>query len=65
VRRSPHYLLGLDWEAKLSRLEDLRARLAAADLGAAELAGEAAHDKKVVARARRKVLDQPLQAVAT
>jgi hypothetical protein len=62
VRRSPRYLVGLDWEAKLSHLEDLRTRLAAADLDAAELAGEAAHDKKVVARARRKVLDQPLQA---
>ena len=61
VRRSPRYLVGLDWEAKLSHLEDLRARLAAADLDAAELASEAAHDKKVVARARRKVLDQPLQ----
>lgn len=61
VRRSPRYLVGLAWEAKLSHLEDLRARLAAADLDAAELAGEATHDKKVVARARRKVLDQPLQ----
>jgi hypothetical protein len=35
---------------------------AAADLDAAELAGEAAHDKKVVARTRQKVSDQPLQA---
>jgi hypothetical protein len=61
VRRSPRYLVGLDWEAKLSHLEDLPARLAAADLDAAELAGEAAHDEKVVTRARRKVLDQPLQ----
>jgi hypothetical protein len=61
VRRSPRYLVGRDWEAKLSHLEDLRARLAAAELDAVALAAESAHDKKVVARARRKVLDQPLQ----
>jgi hypothetical protein len=61
VRRSPRYLVGLDWEAKLSHLADLRARLAAADLDAAQLAGEAAHDRKLLAKARRKVLDQPLQ----
>jgi hypothetical protein len=61
VRRSPRYLVGLDWEAKLSHLEDLRARLAAAELDAAGLAAGAAHNKKLLAKARRKVLDQPLQ----
>jgi hypothetical protein len=61
VRRSPRYLVGLDWEAKLSHLEDLRARLATAELDAAELAAEAVHDRKLLAKARRKVLDQPLQ----
>ena len=35
---------GLDWEAKLSHLEDLHARLAAVDQDAGQLAGEATHD---------------------
>jgi len=35
---------GLDWEAKLSHLKNLHTRLAAVDLDAAQLAGEAAHD---------------------
>jgi hypothetical protein len=58
-RRSP-YLLTLDEEAKVSHLEDLRARLADAGLGAAELVAEATDDRKLLAKARRKVLDQPL-----
>jgi hypothetical protein len=61
VRRSPRYLAGRDWEAKLSHLEDLCARLAAAELDAAALAAGVAHDKKVLAKTRRKVLAQPLQ----
>jgi hypothetical protein len=44
VRRSHAPWSGLDWEAKLSHLEDVHARLAAVDLDAAQLAGEAAHD---------------------
>jgi hypothetical protein len=60
-RRRPPYLLTLDGEAKLSHLEDLRTRLADAGLGAADLVGEVAGDRKLVAKARRKVLDQPLQ----
>jgi hypothetical protein len=35
---------GLDWEAKLSHLEDLHARLATVDQDAGQLAGEATHD---------------------
>jgi hypothetical protein len=58
-RRSP-YLRTLDEEAKVSHLEDLRARLADAGLGAAELVAEAADDRKPLAKGRRKVLDQPL-----
>jgi hypothetical protein len=58
-RRSP-YLLTLDEEAKVSHLDDLRARLADAGLGPAALAGAATGDGKLLAKARRKVLDQPL-----
>jgi hypothetical protein len=58
-RRSP-YLLTLDEEAKVSHLDDLRTRLADAGLGAADLVGAAAGDRKLLAKARRKVLDQPL-----
>jgi hypothetical protein len=58
-RRSP-YLLTLDEEAKVSHLDDLQARLADARLGAADLAAEAVDDRKLLAKARRKVLDQPL-----
>jgi hypothetical protein len=58
-RRSP-YLLTLDEESKVSHLENLRARLADAGLGAADLAGEATDNRKLLAKARRKVLDQPL-----
>jgi hypothetical protein len=45
VRRSPRALVrsGPDWEAKLSHLQDLHARLAAVDLDAGQFAGEA-HD---------------------
>jgi hypothetical protein len=35
---------GLDWEAKLSNLEDLHVRLATVDQDAGQLAGEATHD---------------------
>jgi hypothetical protein len=58
-RRSP-YLLTLDEQAKVSHLDDLRARLADARLGPADLIGAAAGDRKLLAKARRKVLDQPL-----
>ena len=58
-RRSP-YLLTLDEEAKVSHLDDLRARLADAGLGPTDLVGTAAGDRKLLAKARRKVLDQPL-----
>jgi hypothetical protein len=58
-RRSP-YLFTLDEEAKVSHLEDLRARLADGGLGAAELVAAATDDRKLLAKARRKVLDQPL-----
>jgi hypothetical protein len=44
MRRSHAPWSGLDWEAKLSHLKDLHTRLAAVDLDAAQLAGEAAHD---------------------
>jgi hypothetical protein len=44
VRRSPRALVRSGLEAKLSHLKDLHARLAAVDLDAAQLAGEAAHD---------------------
>lgn len=49
-----------DWEAKLSHLDDLRARFGAAELGAIDLAGEAVGDKQLLAKARRKVLEQAL-----
>jgi hypothetical protein len=58
-RRSP-YLLTLDEEAKVSHLDDLHARLADAGLGPTDLVGTAAGDRKLLAKARRKVLDQPL-----
>jgi hypothetical protein len=58
-RRSP-YLLTLDEESKVSHLEDLQARLADVGLVAADLVGAAAGDRKLLAKARRKVLDQPL-----
>jgi hypothetical protein len=58
-RRSP-YLLTLGEEAKNSHLDDLRARLADAGLGPTDLAGAAAADRKLLAKACRKVLDQPL-----
>jgi hypothetical protein len=57
-RRSP-YLLTLDEESKVSHLDDLRARLAAAGLDPADLVGAAAGDRRLLAKARRKVLDQP------
>lgn len=49
-----------DEEAKVSHLEDLRARLADAGLGAADLVAEATDKRKLLGKARRKVLDQPL-----
>jgi hypothetical protein len=55
-RRSP-YLLTLDEESKVSHLEDLRARLADVGLVAADLVGAAAGDRKLLAKARRKVLE--------
>jgi hypothetical protein len=58
-RRSP-YLLTLDEESKVSHLDDLRARLADARLGPTDLVAEATDDSKLLAKARRKVLDQPL-----
>ena len=58
-RRSP-YLLTRDEEAKVSHLVDLRARLTDAGLGPADLVGAATDDRKLLAKARRKVLDQPL-----
>jgi hypothetical protein len=58
-RRSP-YLLTLDEEAKVSHLDDLRVRLADAGPGPAELVAEVTGDRKLLAKARRKVLDQPL-----
>ncbi|MGH8984586.1 MAG: hypothetical protein ACRDY6_12030 [Acidimicrobiia bacterium] len=48
------------WERKRSHLLDLRARLDAAGLNAADLAGDALGDKPLRAKARRKVLDQDL-----
>ena len=44
MRRSPRALVRSDWEAKLSHLEDLHARLAAVDRAAGQLADEATHD---------------------
>jgi hypothetical protein len=58
-RRSP-YLLTLDEEAKVSHLDDVRARLADAGLDPADLVGAAAGDRKLLAKARHKVLEQPL-----
>jgi hypothetical protein len=58
-RRSP-YLLTLDEESKVSHVDDLRARLVDVGLVAADLVGAAAGDRKLLAKARRKVLDQPL-----
>jgi hypothetical protein len=42
-------------EAKLSHLADLRARLGAAGLAPADLAGETVNDPRVVAKARHKI----------
>lgn len=53
---------GPDAEAKLSHLDDLVRRLAAADLGADEFVELEPVDSKVRSRARRKVLDQGLGA---
>jgi len=51
---------GTDAEAKLSHIADLRGRLAAAGLDAHTLAVQLDPDRPVVAKARRKVLDQAL-----
>ena len=48
------------WERKRSHLIDLRARLRAAGLNAADLATDQLQDKTLRAKARRKVLDQEL-----
>lgn len=48
------------WERKRSHLLDLRARLQAAGLNAADLAADHLQDKTLRAKARRKVLDQEL-----
>jgi hypothetical protein len=48
-----------DTEAKLSRRVDLRTRLSAADVEVSQLAGLVEPDKVTMAKARRKVLDQP------
>lgn len=58
--RSGRLHSGPNAEAKLSHLDEVVARLAAADLDAEALAGSEPVDSKVVARARRKVLDQGL-----
>ena len=49
-----------DVEAKTSHVADLRARLARAGLPASALAGAGRVDGRLLARARRKVLEQPL-----
>jgi len=51
-----------DVEAKLSHLTDLRARLQSADVALHALAGASEADKATMAKARRKVLDQSLEA---
>jgi len=50
-----------DTEAKLSHLEDLRARLLAADIDASALAAADEPDTATVTKARRKVRDQALE----
>ncbi len=62
--RSGGVMRGTYLEPLWSHLLDLRERLMAAGLGAAELAGGAARDPKVVARARSKVWKQPLDGRA-
>jgi len=62
AERSGRLHSGPDAEAKLSHLDDLVRRLAAADLGADELVEVEPVDSKVRSRARRKVLDQGLGA---
>jgi len=52
--------LGEAAQAKLSHLDDLVARLAAAGLDPAGLLGQEEPDRTVLTKARRKVLDQPL-----
>ncbi|MFE7331960.1 hypothetical protein ACFU8W_45210 [Streptomyces sp. NPDC057565] len=55
---------GVCLEPLWSHLLDLRERLAADELGAAELAGGAAHDPKIIARARAKMWKQALEGRA-
>ncbi|KAB1141712.1 hypothetical protein F7R91_31360 [Streptomyces luteolifulvus] len=62
--RSGGMMHGTFLEPLWSHLLDLRERLTAARLGAAELADEAVRDPKVVARARAKVWRQPLEGRA-
>lgn len=62
--RSGGMMNGAYLEPRWSHLLDLRDRHAAAGLGAAELAGNAVHDPKVVARARSKVWKQTLEGRA-
>ncbi|WP_406724558.1 hypothetical protein WJ438_07780 [Streptomyces sp. GD-15H] len=59
--RSGGVVRGVDLEPLWSHLLELGERLAADGLGAAELAGGAAHAPKVVARARAKVWKQALE----
>lgn len=49
-----------DWEAKDSHLHDLEARLLARGIDASALAGPRVDDRTVLAKARRKVLEQGL-----
>jgi len=51
---------GRDWEAKDSHLHDLEARLLASGMDAATLVAGHRGDKAVLAKARRKVLEQSL-----
>lgn len=62
--RSGEVMRGAYLEPLWSHLLDLRERLTADGLGAAELAGGAARDPKVVARARSKVWKQALEGRA-
>ena len=63
-RRSP-YLLTLDEEAKNSHLDDVRARLADAGLGPTELAGVAAGDRRLLAKAAARSWTSRWAAAAT
>lgn len=53
-----------EMQAKLSHLADLRSRLDAAGLSFVDLVGAEEPDKQLLAKARRKVLDQALEGRA-